>query len=86
MDKKPLSKEDRDKLREFLGEGTDDRCALNQFWSQRVLAAEAYWREAVKKCCMPILPQYGSSECECVFCGGTECHDAECPYKRAQAE
>jgi hypothetical protein len=40
----PLTEEERAKIYEWLGDGTDNRCSLNQYWSQKVLASEAYWR------------------------------------------
>lgn len=42
---KPLDAKDFTAIAEILGNGTDDRCSLNQVWSQKVLASERYWRE-----------------------------------------
>lgn len=76
---KPLSKEERAKYAEFLGDGTDDRAFLNQQWAQRLLESERFWREAVKNLEVP------PSE-YCPFCDRMlfTIHKPDCAYMLAQ--
>jgi len=85
---KPLSRDEFQKLREFLGDGTDNRCSLNQFWSQKVIAAEKFWREAVRNAPESCDTGPSSGMCwTCMFCkedgsGAQEepIHKSDCPW------
>ena len=84
---KPLSKEERARLPEFLGDGTDDRCFLNQQWAQKLLADANFWREAVKNQDALELfdsrttpPEYRCAFCEEVGTQDTPFHKPDCPW------
>jgi hypothetical protein len=93
MEPKPLTRIEQKKYAEFLGDGTDDRAFLNQQWAQRLLAAETYWREAVRD--SEPMDHPVNSDPVCIFCGAEEedgdykspkSHNVDCPWLLAQED
>lgn len=72
---------------EFLGDGTDNRCFLNQWWAQKVIADGAYWREAVKNAKFKAEDEWGFCFPLCSFCGNDpDEHKPDCAWLLAQGE